>query len=136
MSDSENGQSKIRVLLAMSGAAAAQDLPKELCSHDGIELVGLARDGEDAMAQALEKRPDIAIVGQELSQDDPNWNASVLIQRIRWSAPWVGTILLSNNGARARVLDEQFGRADEVLSSSAGMDELLGLARRLMDRPE
>jgi len=51
--------SKIKVLVADDSALMRQTLKRIIDSDRGLELVGVARDGEDAVAKARELRPDV-----------------------------------------------------------------------------
>lgn len=51
--------SRIRVLVADDSALMRQTLRRILCDAPGLELVGMARDGEDAVVKARELRPDV-----------------------------------------------------------------------------
>jgi len=50
---------KVRVLVADDSALMRQTLKRMIGDSPGMELVGLARDGEDAVAKARELRPDV-----------------------------------------------------------------------------
>ena len=50
---------KIRVLVADDSALMRQTLKRIIGSSEDLELVGVARDGEDAVAKARELRPDV-----------------------------------------------------------------------------
>jgi two-component system chemotaxis response regulator CheB len=50
---------KIRVLVADDSALMRQTLKRIITASDDFDLVGLARDGEDAVAKARELRPDV-----------------------------------------------------------------------------
>jgi len=51
--------SLIRVLVADDSALMRQTLKRIISAEPGMELVGAARDGEDAVAKARELRPDV-----------------------------------------------------------------------------
>ncbi len=51
--------SRIRVLVADDSALMRQTLKKIVASSADFELVGVARDGEDAIAKARQLRPDV-----------------------------------------------------------------------------
>ena len=51
--------SRIRVLVADDSALMRQTLKQIIATSDDFDLVGLARDGEDAIAKARELRPDV-----------------------------------------------------------------------------
>src|SRR5579863_5742102 len=51
--------SRIRVLIADDSALMRQTLKKIVTSAADFDLVGVARDGEDAIAKARQLRPDV-----------------------------------------------------------------------------
>ncbi len=51
--------SSIRVLVADDSALMRQTLRRVISAEPGMEVVGIARDGEDAVAKARELRPDV-----------------------------------------------------------------------------
>ncbi|MBV9851650.1 MAG: DNA-binding response regulator, partial [Armatimonadetes bacterium] len=52
----------IRVLIADSDAAAREELRARLAAEPDMEVVGLARDGHEAVQMAHALRPDIALL--------------------------------------------------------------------------
>ena len=50
---------RIRVLMADDSALMRQTLKRIIAASAELDLVGLARDGEDAVAKARELRPDV-----------------------------------------------------------------------------
>src|ERR1022692_2645453 len=50
---------RIRVLVADDSALMRQTLKRIIAASADLDLVGLARDGEDAVAKARELRPDV-----------------------------------------------------------------------------
>ena len=50
---------KIRVLIADDSALMRQTLKRIIAGSGELEVVGAARDGEDAVAKARELRPDV-----------------------------------------------------------------------------
>ena len=51
--------SSIRVLVADDSALMRQTLKRVITAEPGMEVVGIARDGEDAVAKARDLRPDV-----------------------------------------------------------------------------
>src|ERR1700690_2629710 len=50
---------RVRVLVADDSALMRQTLKRIIAASADLDLVGLARDGEDAVAKARELRPDV-----------------------------------------------------------------------------
>src|SRR5689334_3031224 len=59
MSGPHNPMNSIRVLVADDSALMRQTLRRVISAEPGMEVVGIARDGEDAVAKARELRPDV-----------------------------------------------------------------------------
>ena len=60
----------IRVLVADSSAAAREDLRARLAAEPDVEVVGLARDGHEAVQMAHALRPEVALLAADLAVRD------------------------------------------------------------------
>jgi two-component system chemotaxis response regulator CheB len=69
---------KIRVLVADDSALMRQTLKRIIAGSADLELVGVARDGEDAVAKARELRPDV--VSMDINM--PKLDGITALQRI------------------------------------------------------
>jgi DNA-binding NarL/FixJ family response regulator len=61
----------IRVLLADADRLSNKVLARTLTAHEGIEVVGWARDGGEAVELAASLLPDIVLLGIEAREVDP-----------------------------------------------------------------
>lgn len=63
-------RSAIRVLIADDHEAVADGLAHLLRAHEGIEVIGIARSGREAVRQAVELGPDVVLM--DCDMDDLN----------------------------------------------------------------
>ena len=68
----------IRVMIADSDSASREDLRARLAAEPDVEVVGLARDGQEAVQMAHALRPDIALLAQTLAVRDGCQTAAFL----------------------------------------------------------
>ena len=69
----------IRVLIADSDAAAREDLRARLAAEPDVEIVGLARDGQEAVQMAHALRPDVALLAAALAVCDGYQTAQYIV---------------------------------------------------------
>jgi DNA-binding NarL/FixJ family response regulator len=87
------GAGTIRVLIAEDDPLARRMLCEQLDCED-VTLVGQARDGEEAVAMALELRPDVAVVDLTMPRCDGITAAARIAQR----EPDIRIVILSAAG--------------------------------------
>ena len=61
---------RIRVLVVDDSAFSRQTIKKMLESEEGIEVVGIATDGIDAIAKTLKLKPDLITLDLEMPEMD------------------------------------------------------------------
>jgi DNA-binding NarL/FixJ family response regulator len=81
----------MRVLIADDHGIVRSGLRKLLESESGIEVVAEAADGAEALDQAIEHRPDLAILDVKM----PNLGGLEATREIKQSAPGVSVLMLS-----------------------------------------
>ncbi len=81
----------IRVLIADDSAAIRDGISSLLNQQGGFRLVGLARDGMEAVERATELLPDVVIMDAQM----PNMNGVDATKRIKQTLPEVGVLFLS-----------------------------------------
>jgi len=117
------GESKVRVLIADDRSRSRRGLKALLSTHPGIEVVGEAEDGKQALQLVEECRPDAVLMDAKMPAMD-GLTATRLIKE-RW--PEVRVVVLTMYGARRA--DAEAAGADAFLVKGCLIDELLGAIR-------
>jgi DNA-binding NarL/FixJ family response regulator len=110
----------IRVLLADDQRVVREGLGTLLGLLDGIELVGTAADGEEALKLAAEHDPDIVLM--DLSM--PRMNGTEAIRRLAERGPRPRAIALTTYADDASVLGALRAGARGYLTKDAGAEEI------------
>jgi DNA-binding NarL/FixJ family response regulator len=110
----------IRVLLADDQRLVREGLATLLNLLDGIELVGTAADGEEAVRLAAQLDPDIVLM--DLSM--PRLNGTEAIRRLAERGPRPKAIALTTYADDASVLGALRAGARGYLTKDAGADEI------------
>ena len=135
---------KIKVLVVDDQTALAEEIAEILRTDSGLEVVGTAADGFDALAKIPDARPDVVLLDIRM----PNMNGVVATQRIKTEYPEIKVLILTtfddsdyilnaiNNGASGYLLKDIGGDAliAAVKNANAG-DTILPakIARRIAD---
>jgi DNA-binding NarL/FixJ family response regulator len=90
---------KIRVLIADDHRLFAEALDAILASEPGIEVVGRARNGEQAVEQALEHEPDLILMDISM----PVVDGVEATKQIRKKLPRTRVLMLTGSNSRADV---------------------------------
>ncbi len=110
----------IRVLIADDHEVLSSGL-RMLLESEGLEVVGLATSGREAVDRTLELQPDVVLL--DLAMDEMDGLAALTV--IRYHRPEVGVIMLTSHSepeysARARALG-----ADAFLSKGVDLELLV-----------
>jgi two-component system, NarL family, response regulator len=89
----------IRVLIADDHRLFAEALEAILASEPAIEVVGRARDGEEAVAQALALKPDVILMDIAM----PGVDGVEATKRIRRKQLQACVLMLTGSNSRADV---------------------------------
>jgi DNA-binding NarL/FixJ family response regulator len=111
----------IRVLLAEDHAVVRTGLLQLLGGIEGIEVVGAATGGEEAVALAAERRPDVVLMDLEM----PGIDGIEATRRIRSAHPEINVVVLTAFSDRGRILDAIDAGAVGYLLKDAEPDELI-----------
>ncbi len=90
----------IRVVVADDHAVVRAGLAQLLATFAGVELVGAATDGEEAVAICAERQPDVVLMDLEM----PVLDGIEATRRIRTGQPGVAVVVLTSFSDRERIL--------------------------------
>jgi DNA-binding NarL/FixJ family response regulator len=111
----------IRVLVVDDHGVVRAGLAELLGARDGIDVVGTAANGEEAIELATAETPDVVLM--DLSM--PGMGGVEATRRIVGHNPGVHVVVLTSLSARERILDALDAGAIGYLLKDAGPDELL-----------
>jgi DNA-binding NarL/FixJ family response regulator len=111
----------IRILLADDHKIVRQGLKSLLVERDGFEVVGEAADGQEAIRQAAELTPDIAVLDVGM----PILNGIDATQEISRVSPRTRTILLTMHDEDAFVLKSLRAGVRGYLLKARAADDLM-----------
>jgi DNA-binding NarL/FixJ family response regulator len=106
----------IRVLIADDHGVLGEGLRSLIEAQAGLEVVGLARDGRDAVRRALAMQPDIVVMDNAM----PVLNGTEAARMIRARSPRIRVVMLSMYSDSVHVQRAfQAGAGGYVLKASA-----------------
>jgi DNA-binding NarL/FixJ family response regulator len=111
----------IRVLVVDDHPVLRGGLAQLLGKAEGVDLVGLAADGEAGIELALDERPDVVLMDLEM----PGLDGIEATRRIRASRPETQVVVLTSFSDRERILDALDAGAAGYLLKDAEPDDLL-----------
>lgn len=117
----------IKVLVADDHPPFAEGLVKLLAEEADLKLVGLAGDGEEALALAKEHRPDVVVMDIAM----PGMNGIEATRRIKEELPEVAVLALSAYGYYPYVLAALEAGVGGYLLKNVPMRELINAIRAL-----
>jgi two-component system, NarL family, response regulator DesR len=109
----------VRVLIADDHALFAASLMNVLCEDDRVEVVGIAENGEQAVALAAELKPDVILMDLRM----PVMNGLEATRRIRETDPSVQILLLTGTASPIESDAAEAG-ATAFLRKESGVEEL------------
>jgi DNA-binding NarL/FixJ family response regulator len=110
----------IRLLIADDHAVVRTGLEQLVATFDGVELVGAAGNGEDAVRLAGERRPDVVLMDIEM----PGLDGIEATRRITADHPEVAIVVLTSFSDREQILRALDAGAVGYLLKDAEPDEL------------
>lgn len=123
----EKGDRSIRILLADASRLTTLGITQVLEKEADLEIVGVAVDGEDAVAQAGTVEPDILIIEAEL----PRLSGIQAAQRIRREQPAVGVVILTADDQEQTLFDAIRAGAGAYLHKDCDPAELIDAIRKV-----
>ncbi len=123
----EKNDKTIRILLADASRLTTLGITQVLEKEADMEIVGVAIDGEDAVAKAGELEPDILIIEAEL----PRLSGIQAAQRIRREQPHIGVLILTGDDQEQTLFDAIRAGAAAYLHKDCEPGELTDSIRRV-----
>ncbi len=111
----------IRVLICDDQAVVRDGLEAILSTDDEIEVVGVARHGEEALALAAERQPDVILMDLKM----PVMNGVQATERLRARQPAIRVLILTTYADDAWVLDAVRAGASGYLLKDTRRDLLI-----------
>jgi DNA-binding NarL/FixJ family response regulator len=119
----------IRVLVADDQRVVREGLALVLGLLAGVEVVGCARDGEEAVALAAELLPDIVLMDLRM----PRCDGIEATRRLRERVPGARVVVLTTYADDRSVLDALRAGARGYLTKDAGGAEIRRAFRQVLD---
>ena len=110
----------IRVVIADDHAVVRAGLAQLLATFAGVELVGAAENGEEAVSLCAERKPDVVLMDLEM----PVLDGIESTRRIKAAQPEVAVVVLTSFSDRERILRALDAGAAGYLLKDAEPDEL------------
>lgn len=115
----------IRVLLAEDHTIVRQGLAALLSAQSGIEVIGEAENGRDAVAAALRLRPHVVLMDLGM----PGLNGVDATRQIRREAPETFVVVLSMHASEEHVRPAIRAGATGYLLKGSGLSDLVAAIR-------
>ena len=122
-----NKAAGIRILLADASRIATMGITQVLEKEADMEIVGIATDGEVAVAKASELEPDVLIIEAEL----PKLSGIEAAQRIRREVPHVAVVVLTADDQEQTLFDAIRAGAAAYLHKDCDPAELIDSIRKV-----
>ena len=110
----------VRVLIADDQALVREGLMTLLAAASGIEPVGAAADGEEAVALGARLRPDVVLMDLRM----PALDGVEATRRIRAAQPDTEIVVLTTHADETSILDALSAGARGYLTKDAGIAEI------------
>jgi len=116
---------KTSILIVDSQQLVREALKMVLSSQDDMEVIGDVADGRTAVAEAREKRPDVAIVEGQL----PRLSGIEAIRQIREESPRTACVVLSSLSSSAQVYPALVAGAAGFVPKDSSASDLVEAVR-------
>ena len=117
----------IRVLLVDDHSIMREGLQAMLAGSEELEVVGQARDGEEAVRAAAELSPDVVVMDVMM----PNKDGVEACREIMDASPDIRVIMLTASTEEDAVIEAVAAGATGYLQKVSGMDRLLDTIREV-----
>ena len=119
----------IRVLIADDQRVVREGLSMVLGLMEGVEVVGTATDGAEAVTLARAVRPDVVLMDLRM----PRCDGVEATRRLRTEAPEVKVVVLTTYSDDRSVLDALRAGARGYLTKDAGGEQIHEALRQVVD---
>jgi DNA-binding NarL/FixJ family response regulator len=119
----------IRVLIADDQRVVREGLSMVLALMEGVEVVGTATDGAEAVTLARTVRPDVVLMDLRM----PRCDGVEATRRLRTEAPEVKVVVLTTYSDDRSVLDAVRAGARGYLTKDAGGEQIHEALRQVVD---
>jgi pilus assembly protein CpaE len=116
----------MRILVAGSDHRERERFRELLAAEPGLEVVGVARDGQEAVQLAVQSRPEAVL----LSADLPIMDGFLAAKLIHLSAPNIHTVLVLERDGEEQMQRVLQSGANDYLVRPVHADDLREMARR------
>ncbi|MGC4121540.1 MAG: response regulator transcription factor [Myxococcales bacterium] len=117
--------SVIRILLADDHTIVRDSLARLLQTHDDLQVIGTAGDGQQAVDLALDLRPDVVVMDISM----PRLNGLQATRQIKASLPHTHVIGLSMHREEDMAAEMKAAGASHYLVKTSAPDDLVDLIR-------
>ena len=131
---------RIRVLVADDSALMRQTLKRIIAASADLDLVGLARDGEDAVAKARELRPDVVSMDINMPKLDGISALQIILQEKICPVVMVSSLTQQGTATTFECLElgafDFVGKPDGTVSNNMGVvaEELISKLKAAASR--
>ena len=119
----------IRVLIADDQRVVREGLAMVLGLLDGVEVVGAASDGNEAVALAVDLRPDVVLMDLRM----PRCDGIEATRLLRERQPGAKVVVLTTYSDDQSVIEALRAGARGYLTKDAGGEEIRQALRRVLD---
>ena len=120
----------IRLLIADDNAEFRKSTQMMVSLEDDIEVVSLAKDGQEAVEMARQHRPDVAVIDVHM----PKVDGLTAIRALAHVSPGTVCMAMSYDGEREILRQAMAAGAREYLIKPFNTDEFLNAVRRVAAR--
>jgi DNA-binding NarL/FixJ family response regulator len=129
MGNRETHAQPARLLIADDHALVREGLRTVLSGEDGIQVIGEARDGKEALSSCRELQPDLVLMDVRM----PVMDGLEATRRIKEEMPKVGVMMVTMHENPDYLFEAiKAGAAGYVLKDASG-DRLVGAVRRTLE---
>ena len=128
---SDRPERAIRILLADASRITTMGIRQVIEKESDMEIVGVASDGEEAVAKTNELEPDVLVIEVDL----PRLSGIKATQRVRRELPAVGVIILTAQDQEQILFEAIRAGAAAYLHKDCEPAELIGGSLQIQSTP-